>query len=265
MGTSELLIEKNGYIATLTINRPDQKNILTPELLVEIHLTMEKWAADDTVRAVVVTGGSSRVFSAGYDIGAIPVNVDPEIKELLKKNNPFDLALSSIRNFPYPVIAMLNGHMFGGGLNLAIACDIRIGTDDIKAGMPPAKLGLVYPAAGLQQFVEVLGMARTREIFLTGKTYRGSKVKAMGLVDHLVQRGDLLQRTYDMAAEIAGNAPLAIKGIKKMLNMFGERMTLDIAFLEEAEKLVAKALNSEDIKEGRAAFLDKRKPVFKGR
>jgi len=261
----ELLIKKNGYIATLTINRPEQRNTLTPELLAGIHLALGRWAADDLVRTVVVTGGTGPVFSAGYDIGAIPVDVDPEIKDMLKKDNPFDLALGSIRNFPYPVIAMLNGHAFGGGLNLAIACDIRIGTDDIKAGMPPAKLGLVYAAAGLQQFVEVLGMARTKEIFLTGRTYRGLTVKAMGLVDHLVQKDDLVRRTYDMAAEIAGNAPLAIKGIKKMLNMLGERMTLDIAFLAEAEKLVTKALNSEDIKEGRAAFLDKRKPIFKGR
>lgn len=264
MGKNELLIEKNGYIATLTINRPEQRNILTPALLAQVHLTLEKWAADDSVRAVVVTGGSSHVFSAGYDIKAIPVDADPATRKFLKRGNPLDLALSSIRNFPYPVIAMLNGHAFGGGLNLAIACDIRIGADDIKTGMPPAKLGLVYPPAGLRQFVEVLGMARTREIFLTAKTYSGKAVKAMGLVDHLVPRNNLAHRTYDLATEIAGNAPLAIKGIKKILNMFGERMTLDAALFTEAENLIAMTLNSEDLKEGRAAFIEKRKPAFKG-
>jgi len=264
MEKKELLISTNGPIATLTLNRPDQRNTLTPKLLAGIHLTLEKWAAGDTIRAVVVTGGSGSVFSAGYDIGTISMDADPENRRLLKKDNPFDLALSSIRNFPYPVIAMMNGHAFGGGLNLAMACDISIGADDIKTGMPPAKLGLVYPPAGLQLFVEVLGMARVREIFLTRKTYSGSAVKAMGLVDHLVPRDDLVQRTYALAAEIAGNAPLAVRGIKKMLNMLGERMSLDAAFLAEAEKLVTTALNSEDLKEGRSAFLDKRKPIFKG-
>ncbi len=264
MEKKELLISTNGPIATLTLNRPDQRNTLTPKLLAGIHLTLEKWAAGDTIRTVVVTGGSGPVFSAGYDIGAISMDADPENSRLLKKDNPFDLALSSIRNFPYPVIAMLNGHAFGGGLNLAIACDIRIGVDDIKAGMPPARLGLVYPPAGLQQFVEVLGMARTREVFLTGKTYCGLAVKSMGLVDHLVPREALAHKTYDLAAEIAGNAPLAIKGIKKLLNMLGDRMTLDAAVLGKAEKLVATALNSEDLKEGRRAFMDKRKPAFKG-
>lgn len=264
MEKDELLIKKNGPIATLTLNRPAQRNTLTPKLLAGIHFALKKWAVSDAIRAVVVTGGSGATFSAGYDISAISMDADPESRRLLKKDNPFDLALSSIRNFPYPVIAMLNGHAFGGGLNLAIACDIRIGADDIKAGMPPARLGLVYPPAGLQQFVEVLGMARTREVFLTGKTYSGLAVKSMGLVDHLVPREVLAHKTYALAAEVAGNAPLAIKGIKKLLNMLGDRMTLDAAVLGKAEKLVATALNSEDLKEGRRAFMDKRKPAFKG-
>jgi enoyl-CoA hydratase len=146
-----------------------------------------------------------------------------------------------------------------------MCCDVRIGADHIKAGMPPVKLGLVYHPEGLSQFIEVIGMARTREIFLTGHTYSGADVKAMGLADHLVPSGKLSETVYAMADEISQNAPLALKGTKKILNMIGKYSLIGQQYLNDAETLVHESFNSEDLREGQAAFIEKRHPVFKGK
>jgi len=254
----------DGHVGTLTLNRPERQNALSPDLLIKIHLALKDWEAREAVRVVVITGGEGRAFSSGYEIAAIPTRVTEEEKELLKQANPLELALSTVKNFPYPTIAMMNGHAFGAGLNLCMCCDIRIAADDIKVGMPPAKLGLVYHPEGLRQFLEVIGMARTREVFFTGRTYEGRELREMGLADHLVPRSDLKATVYKMADEIAANAPLSLKGIKKILNFFGSSLRIGPEELQEAERIITEAFNSQDLKEGQAAFFEKRRPVFKG-
>lgn len=265
MKNEVLLKEIKGKVGTLKLNRPERRNSLSPELLADLHLTLKKWEAEDAVRVVVITGNSEKAFSSGYDILAIPTDVSVEAAEILQNSNPLELALTSIKEFPYPVIAMINGYCFGAGLNLALCCDVRIGADHIKAGMPPVKLGLVYHPDGLSQFIEVIGMAKTREIFLTGHTYSGEEVKAMGLVDHLVPSGQLLETVYAMADEISQNAPLALKGTKKILNMIGKYSLIGQQYVTDAETLVHESFKSEDLREGQAAFIEKRQPVFKGK
>lgn len=260
-----LIKEIANNVGTLKINRPDRGNALSPDLLADLHLTLQKWAKDDAVRVVVITGNSEKSFSSGYDISAIPTELSPEAAEILKASNPLELALNSIKNFPYPVIAMINGYCFGAGLNLAICCDMRIGADHIKMGMPPAKLGVVYHPEGLCQFVEVIGMAKTREIFFTGHTYSGEEVKDMHLVDHLVPGNELSKTVYAMAEEIAKNAPLSLKGIKRILTMIGKYPLIAPEYINEAEALIAEAFNSDDLKEGQTAFFEKRTPVFTGK
>ncbi|MCU0600025.1 MAG: enoyl-CoA hydratase-related protein [Desulfobacterales bacterium] len=260
-----LIKEISNHVGTLTFNRPRQGNALSIELLADLHLTLKLWAEADAVRAVVITGNSDKAFSSGFDIASIPTEMTPETAEFLKTSNPLELALNSVKEFPYPVIAMINGYCFGAGLNLAMCCDIRIGADHIKAGMPPVKLGLVYHPQGLSQFIEVIGMAKTREIFLTGHTYAGKEVLEMGLVDHLVPAEALSERVYAMAAEIAKNAPLSLKGTKKILNMIGRYSLIGPEYAQTADNLIAEAFNSDDLKEGQTAFLQKRTPVFKGK
>ncbi|MGW8323866.1 MAG: enoyl-CoA hydratase/isomerase family protein [Thermodesulfobacteriota bacterium] len=262
--SKELLTEQKDGVGTLTIHRPERRNALSPELLMRLHRTLQAWALEESVRVVVITGAGDRAFSSGYDILAMPTGLVGAGEAILEENNPLELAFKSLRHYPYPTIAMLNGSAFGAGLNLAVCCDLRIGADDIKAGMPPAKLGVVYPPEGLKLFVEVLGMARTKEVFFSGRVYRGSEVKDAGLVDRLVKRADLKTVTYELAHEIAGNAPLALKGIKRILNMLGDEFTLSDYERREAEELVARAFNSRDLKEGQAAFLEKREPRFVG-
>jgi len=265
MKHTELIAEIDNRIGTLKLNRPERRNALSISLLMELYLTLKKWAEEDVVRVAVITGNSDKSFCAGYDITEIPTGLTPEAAEILKTNNPLELALDSVKNFPFPVIAMINGYCFGARANLDMCWDIRIGADHNKVGMPPAKLGLVYHPDGLRQFIEVVGMARAREIFFTGKTYQGSEVRDMGLVDHLVPISDLPETVYRMAGEIAGNAPLSLKGTKTIMNMIGKHNLLDSGDLQKAQTLIAEAFNSDDLKEGQTAFLEKRKPVFKGK
>ncbi len=265
MSADILLVEKKDRVATLVLNRPEKRNSLSPDLLIRLHETLEEFAREDAVRAVVIRGVGDQAFSSGYDIAAIPTRVTPDLQEKLRKQNPLELAMESVVHFPYPVIALLNGYAFGAGCELAVCCDLRIGADDIRMGMPPAKLGLVYPISGLMHFVRVLGIPRTRELFFTGRVYSAQRAREMGLVDYLLPRPEVEAFTYDLAAEIAGNAPLSVKGTKRILNLLSQTMTLSEEGLKEANALLVQAFNSEDLKEGQTAFLQKRKPEFKGR
>lgn len=263
MSNKHLLVEKRDKILTLILNRPEKRNALTPEMLIQIHETLKNAEHADT-RSVIIRGAGEQAFSSGYDISAIPTNASAEQKALLDKTSPFDLAMDSIINFPFPVIAMLNGYAFGGACDLAVACDFRIAVDDIQMGMVPARLGMVYFPEGLQRFIRVIGWQHTKEMFFTARRYKSMELKSMGLVDDLVPREKLETVTYALAREIAQNAPLALKGMKQILNLIAASQKLDPTRQQAADALVQAAINSQDLKEGQAAFLEKRKPNFKG-
>lgn len=261
----ELLAERRGLVGVITFNRPERRNALTPAMLIELHDALEGWAKRGEVRAVVFTGAGDKAFSAGFDIGAIPTRADPELARRLRETNPLELGLSSVKRFPFPTIAMLGGHCFGAALNLALCCDLRIGSDDTVVGMPPARLGIVYPADGIAQFASVLGMARAREMFLTGRSYRGAEVEKLGVVGRMVARSELTAATFALAEEIAGNAPLALRGLKRMLDLVEAASPLSAEARQESAALMAAALQSEDAREGQRAFAEKRRPRFSGR
>ena len=265
MSTEILLVEKKDRVATLTFNRPEKRNSLSQDLLINIYQTLKDFAQNDEIRAVVLRGVGDKAFSSGYDIAAIPTKVSAETQESMRGQNPLDLAFHSVINFPYPVIAMLNGYAYGAGCEMAVCCDLRIGADDIRMGMPPAKLGLVYSISGLRRFAQAVGFPRAREIFFTGRYYSAQRAKEMGLVDYLVPRAELESFTYEMAQEIAGNAPLAVKGMKRILNLLTKSLSLSEQDHQEVNQIIAQAFNSEDLKEAQKAFLQKGKPEFKGR
>jgi enoyl-CoA hydratase/carnithine racemase len=260
----ELLTERRDHVGIITFNRPQRRNALTPAMLIELHESLDRWAKDGEVWAVVITGAGYEAFSSGFDILAIPTDATPEALSRLRDGNPLELGLTSVKQFPYPTIAMLNGHCFGGALNLALCCDLRVGVDDIAVGMPPARLGVVYPHEGIAQFASVLGMARTRELFFTGRTYRGAEVREMGLVERLAPRAELEATAFALAEEIAGNSPLALRGIKRVAGLLESAAPLSDEAREEAHELVAAALQSDDAREGQKAFAEKRRPRFTG-
>ena len=264
MGKEHLLIDKRNNICTLTLNRPEKRNSLSIDLVYDIYETFQTLGKEDDMRTVIIRGQGDKSFCAGFDIASLPTKVNTDIQDKFLKENPFELAMKSIINYPYPVIAMLNGSVYGGGCELAISCDIRIGADDIKIGMTPAKIGVVYSWKGLRRFLNAIGLRSTKEMFFTAKTYSGQRLLDMGIVDYLIPRSELESFTNSMAEEIAGNAPLSLKGNKRILNLLLQSELSDTD-KKEAEDLAMISFASEDLKEGQAAFLEKRKPIFNGK
>jgi enoyl-CoA hydratase len=260
-----LLIQTENNICTLTLNRPEKKNSLSLELVELLGFTLKELAEDDAIRTVILRGAGDEAFCSGFDIGSLPTQSGTDADQRLKSLDQVESLLQRLVSFPYPVIAMLNGFAFGLGCELSVCCDIRIGAEDIRMGMPPARLGLVYPWAGLLRFIQSIGLQSTKEMFFTGRTYTGRRIKELGLADYLVPGGDLEEFTYAMAKEIAGNAPLALKGIKKVINLLMKTSRLNETQSDEAQAIFRATLSSEDMQEGQSAFLEKRKPRFKGK
>ena len=258
-------IQTRNNICTLTLNRPEKKNSLSLEMVELLESILRKLAEEESLRVVILRGAGDKAFCSGFDIGSLPTQSKQDADQRLKSLDQVETLLQRLINFSYPVIAMMNGVAFGLGCELAMCCDIRIGAEDIRMGMPPARLGLVYPWAGLQRFIQNIGLQSTKEIFFTGRTYTGRRIKELGLVDYLVPGSELEEFTYSMAQEIAGNAPLALKGIKKVINLLVQSSRLDKTRATEAQAIFRDTLLSEDMQEGQAAFLEKRKPCFKGK
>ncbi|MCP4105858.1 MAG: enoyl-CoA hydratase [Desulfobacteraceae bacterium] len=257
-----LSVQKKNNICTLTLNRPEKRNSLSLDLLAELNTKLKELSIDNSVRTLVIRGAGDIAFSSGFDIRSI---LDSVSREKFKAQDPLESLFQNIINFPYPVIAMMNGSAYGAGYELALCCDIRIGAEDIVVSMPPSKIGVMYSVAGLQRFIQTLGLRTTKEIFFTGSIYNGLQLKEKGLADYLVLRNELESFTYNMAEKIASNAPLALKGTKRILNLLQNKAELNENEAEEAESIIAESLDSDDLKEGQAAFLEKRKPVFRGK
>jgi enoyl-CoA hydratase/carnithine racemase len=181
-----LLLNRKNHICTLTLNRPEKKNSLSLELVERLASALKKLAEDDNLRVVILRGAGEKAFCSGFDIGSLPTPSTVDADQRLKSLDQVESLLQCLDRFPCPTIAMLKGFAFGLGCEMAMCCDIRIGAEDIRMGMPPAKLGLVYPWTGLQRFIQRIGLPRTKEIFFTGRTYAGDRIKELGLVDYLV-------------------------------------------------------------------------------
>jgi len=263
-----ILYKKHKRVATLTLNRPEKLNALNPELLSQLKQMMISLEEEGEVRAIVLRGAGDRAFSAGFDVTRFDTvfprgNVEDSKRRL--EQHPVAVAVDAVASFPYPVIAMINGYAFGGGLELTMACDLRIAVESAKMGMPPAKIGIVYRSQGLRYFINAVGMAYTKEIFLLGRMYDAFRAKEMGLVHYVIPENQLVDFTFEMARELSENAPLAVRGVKAILSKMGSVCQLSTEDEAWAMGLVAEAYNSEDMAEGLTARKEKRKPKFKGR
>ncbi len=259
----KVVVERDGAVATVVISNPAKKNALNLGILGELRRVFGELSGED-VRCVVLRGEGRDAFCAGYDIAAIPTRGSGEGQVLLS-SNPFDDAVRAVASFPSPVIAMLNGIAFGGGLELAVACDIRVASDQAVFGMTPARLGVIYRPAGLMRFVHAIGLPATKELFFTARTVSARRAYELKLVNRVCPPEELPQVTSEMAREIAGNAPLSIRGTKRILAMCTEFRGLPPGMAEEADELIRRCMESRDLAEGKKAFLEKRKPRFTGR
>ena len=260
-----LLTERQEKVYTIIFNRPERRNALSPLMLFQLAETLRELQEEGEVRCLVIRGAGDKAFSSGYDISDIPTNLTPEQAAALKAQSPFQNVITALLDFPYPVIAMINGHAFGVGCDLAMTCDIRIAAEHAQMGIPPAKLGIIYQPDGILRLINIVGLANAKEIFFTGRSYGALKAKEMGLVHHVLPPDQLASFTYEMAQEISANAPLSLKGMKLIFNKCMKYQRLDPEDAREIEALRVQAFNSEDLKEGQRAFKEKRKPVFKGR
>jgi enoyl-CoA hydratase/carnithine racemase len=245
-------------VARLTISNPDRRGALDHEILDALAAHARTLDA----RCLVIRG-SGEVFSAGYDIGNLEEQDFEESAERLVAH-PFQDAIEALDAYPYPVLAALNGHAIGGGLELALTCDIRIAARGIRVGMPPAKLGLIYSHTGLARFIDVCGVANTAQLFFVGATVDSDRARGMGLVNELVDPAELETRALELAAEIAANAPLSLAGNKRMIRALRER-PLPEEVERELVELRESCFRSEDFREGVRAFAEKRAPVWRGR
>jgi enoyl-CoA hydratase/carnithine racemase len=266
LADGKLLIDEPGDgIVRLTISNPDKRNALDHPILDAISATLGRLGmADSLARCVIVTGAHG-MFSAGYDIGEIP---DDEFEERAERlvAHPFTEAIDALEAFPYPTLAVLPGHTIGGGLELALSCDLRVAEDQIKLGMPPAKLGLVYSHTGLRRFIDAIGAARTRELFLLGSYIDAGTALQWGLVNRVAPAAQLEQTALELAAELAGNAPLSQTGNKRVIGaLLAAEGDLAHEVEEELIELRRASFASQDMREGMRAFAERRLPRWQGR
>jgi enoyl-CoA hydratase/carnithine racemase len=247
-------------IVRLTISNPGKRGALDHALLNAFAGTMPQLDA----RCVMITGEGT-TFSAGYDIGDLPDSVFADEAERLVAH-PFAAAIDAIEAYPFPTIAVMNGHAIGGGLELALSCDLRIADGAIRLGMPPAKLGLVYSHTGIRKFIDVIGAARTRELFLVGRRIDAHTAQLWGLVNEVADEERLAEQALALACEIAANAPLSQSGNKRVINaVLSAKAELDPTTERELIELRRACFASQDFREGVRAFAEKRPPRWQGR
>ena len=264
--SGELLIDEPADgVVRLTISNPAKRNALDHPILDAISATLAELAAPEASARCVVITGAHGMFSAGYDIGEIP---DDEFEERAERlvAHPFTQAIDALEAFSLPTLAVLPGHTIGGGLELALSCDLRVAQDGIKLGMPPAKLGLVYSHTGLRRFIDAIGAARTRELFLLGSYIDAPTALAWGLVNRLAEPEQLETLALETAAELAGNAPLSQAGNKRVIAaLLHAEAELPADVEAELIELRRASFASEDMREGMRAFAERRPARWRGR
>jgi enoyl-CoA hydratase/carnithine racemase len=262
----KLLVERPADgVLRLTISNPAKRNALDHPILDAITATLRGGAAATARARCVLVTGAHGMFSAGYDIGEIP---DEEFEQRAERlvAHPFTQAIDALEAFPLPTLAALPGHTIGGGLELALACDLRVAAEGILLGMPPAKLGLVYSHTGVRRFIDAIGAARTRELFLLGRYIDADTALAWGLVNRVAPAAQLESAANELAAELAGNAPLAQAGNKRVIRALLEvQGELPEQLEQELIELRRASFASQDMREGVRAFAEKRPARWRGK
>lgn len=259
MNYETIKVEQRGAVAVITINRPDKLNALNSAVHTEGVAALDELRKNDAVRVVVITGAGEKSFVAGADISEFAAQTPITQRDLFYEKTLFN----SIDAFPKPVIAMINGFCLGGGNELALACDIRIASENAKFSQPEINLGIMCGGGGTQRLARLIGEGRAMELVLTGDMIDAPTALRFGLVNHVYPLAELESKTMELANKIAEKAPIALQLTKEAVK-FASRSNLDEGLRREVD-LFALCFSTKDKEEGVAAFLEKRKPVFTGR
>jgi enoyl-CoA hydratase len=260
MTFDNLLLERDGAVAVLTFNRPKVLNALNAATLSELQRALEALGADDTVRALILTGAGEKSFVAGADINELAVLTPAQGKEHARHGQRI---FDTIETLGKPVIAAINGFALGGGCELAMACTLRIAADTARLGQPEINLGIIPGYAGSQRLPRLVGKGRALEILLTGDMVSAQRAYEIGLVNKVVPAAGLLDAAKALAQVLAGKAPIATRYIIEAVNQGMDMPLAQGQFLETS--LFGAIASTDDTREGTAAFLEKRKAAWKGR
>jgi methylmalonyl-CoA decarboxylase len=247
-------------VGIITMDNDDKRNSLSMDMLHEFCRTLEELAEQKARVVIIRSNPGAQVWSAGLDINELP---EPG-KDPLPYNHPLELLMRKIEDFPAPVIAMIEGSVWGGGCDLAFTCDMLIGSPNCSFAITPAKIGVPYNATGLVHFLNFVEMNIAKEMFFTAKPIDSARAHNLGIINHLVPLEEMEDFTMKMATDISYNSPLAISVIKEQLNLLGKARPMNPFVFEQIAELRRKAYNSHDFLEGKNSFLEKRHPVFKG-
>lgn len=259
MSYETITIEKRGRVAVLTITRPDKLNALNNKVHTEGVAALSELRNDDSVRVLVITGSGEKSFVAGADISEFEGHTPVTQRDAFNQSSLFN----SIDTFPKPVIAMVNGFCLGGGNELSMACDLRLASENARFAQPEINLGIICGGGGTQRLTNLVGEGRSMEMILTGDMIDAATAEKIGLINHVYPADQLETETMKLAQKIAEKAPIALQLSKEAVK-FASRSNLDEGLRREID-LFAICFSTEDKKEGVAAFLEKRKPVFKGK
>ena len=254
-----ILVEKEGRVAILTVNRPDKLNALNQQVRDETLQALAQIEKDDSVGVVVLTGAGEKSFIAGADIGEFAGRTPFDQREAMASPRVFDI----MANYPKPVIAMINGFCLGGGCELAMSCDMRIASDKARFGQPEIKLGLIPGGGGTQRLPRLVGLGHAMRLILTGDMIGADEAKAIGLVEMVVPADELRARTLELANKIAAMSPLTIRVAKEALRA-SERLAIEDGLPYERD-FFCLCFSTQDKEEGVKAFLEKRPAQWTGR
>ncbi|MDQ3805123.1 MAG: enoyl-CoA hydratase-related protein [Acidobacteriota bacterium] len=254
-----LLLERRGRVAVITVNRPDKMNALNIQTRAEGAAALDELRDDAEVRVVVITGAGPKSFIAGADISEFAGRTAVSQREVMLGRSLF----TAVDSFPKPIIAMVNGYCFGGGCELAMACDLRVASETASFGQPEINLGIIPGGGGTQRLTRLVGETKAMELILTGDRVDAQTAFQLGLVNLVVPAADLEAKTMELANRIAEKSPVALRMAKEAVKT-AARANLDEGLRREVD-LFAICFSSEDKDEGVKAFLEKRQPEFKGR
>jgi methylmalonyl-CoA decarboxylase len=258
---SLVLNETDGHLGILTLNHLEKRNSLNVLLIHDMFKVLDQFEASDIRVVILRAPPGAKVWSAGHDVNELPQpGRDP-----LPYASPFERLLRRVQDYPGPIIAMIEGSVWGGACDLALTCDILIGCESTSFTLTPAKIGIPYNASGLIHFINILGLNKAKEKFFTAEPMSASDALSAGILNYLVPTADLERFTRDMAGKILRNAPLAVRALKEQFRLLSKGYPIDAETAEEIQAIRRRVYDSQDYGEGIRAFREKRPPRFQGK